>query len=212
MAPFRDGRIAGGHVVGDRILVKPIKIGILFMKRINALKLIAAQFEDELVICNIGFPSRELYAVKDSVNHFYMLGSMGMASSIGLGLALAQKRKVVALDGDGSLLMNLGSLVTIYNQKPENFILVVLDNECYGSTGSQCTYATTVDLSRLAAAVGFKNIFKFLDHEKKLDLKTVLEVEGPVFIHVKVEAGNADVPVIDMEPEEIKERFMVGLK
>lgn len=179
------------------------------MERIDAIKKIADQLEDELVICNIGFPSRELYAVKDSSNHFYMLGSMGMASSIGLGLALAQKRKVVALDGDGSLLMNLGSLVTIYNQDPENFILVLLDNECYGSTGSQCTYASTVDLSRIAGAVGFKNIFTF---KEDFDLAEVLKSEGPVFVHIKVKQGNADVPVIDMEPEEIKERLMENLK
>lgn len=179
------------------------------MKRIDAIKRISEQLEDEPVISNIGFPSRELYAVKDSPTHFYMLGSMGMASSIGLGLALAQERKVVALDGDGSLLMNLGSLVTIYNQNPENFILILLDNECYGSTGSQCTYASTVNLSRIAEAVGFKNIFSF---KGDLDLREVLKAEGPVFVHAKVEPGNADVPVIDMEPEEIKERFMENLK
>lgn len=179
------------------------------MKRINALKSIAEQLEDELVICNIGFPSRELYAIKDSATHFYMLGSMGMASSIGLGLALAQERKVVALDGDGSLLMNLGSLVTIFNQNPANFILAVLDNECYGSTGSQCTYASTVDLSKIAEAVGFKEIFTFKD---KIDFNKVLNTYGPVFVHLKVDAGNADVPVIDMEPEEIKIRFMENIK
>ncbi|MEN6592967.1 MAG: sulfopyruvate decarboxylase subunit beta [Methanobacterium sp.] len=179
------------------------------MKRVDAIKRISEQLEDELVICNIGFPSRELYAVKDSLTHFYMLGSMGMASSIGLGLALAQERKVVALDGDGSLLMNLGSLVTIYNQDPKNFILILLDNECYGSTGSQCTYASTVDLSRIAEAVGFKNIFSF---KVDLDLTEVLRAEGPIFVHVKVEPGNADVPVINMEPEKIKERFMENLK
>jgi sulfopyruvate decarboxylase subunit beta len=178
------------------------------MERINAIKRIVEQLDDELVICNIGFPSRELYAVKDSVNHFYMLGSMGMASSIGLGLAMAQNRKVITLDGDGSILMNLGSLVTIYNQDPENFVLIVLDNECYGSTGSQCTYASTVDLSKIAEAVGFKNIYSFREY---IDLKEVLKVDGPVFVHVKVESGNADVPVIDMEPEEIKERFIENL-
>jgi sulfopyruvate decarboxylase subunit beta len=133
---------------------------------------------------------------------------MGMSSSIGLGLALAQERKVVALDGDGSLLMNLGSLVTIYSQDPKNFILILLDNECYGSTGSQCTYASTVNLSLIAEAVGFKNTFQF---KENLDLTHVLKAEGPVFVHVKVEQGNADVPVIDMEPEEIKERFMENI-
>ena len=178
------------------------------MERINALEQITKQLEDELVICNIGFPSRELYHVKDSPKHFYMMGSMGMASSIGLGLAMAQKRKVIVFDGDGSLLMNLGSLVTIYNQSPENLVLVVLDNECYGSTGNQCTYSSTTDLKKVAEGVGFKNTVLYQESQEEIDFTPVLEMEGPVFVHVKVKAGNASVPVIPMEPEEIKERFM----
>ncbi|MBC7097088.1 MAG: sulfopyruvate decarboxylase subunit beta, partial [Methanobacteriales archaeon] len=95
------------------------------MERIEAIKTIIKQLDDELIICNLGFPSRELYSIKDSPRHFYMLGSMGMASSIGLGLALTQKRKVIVFEGDGSLLMNLGSLVTIYSQSPKNLILII---------------------------------------------------------------------------------------
>jgi sulfopyruvate decarboxylase subunit beta len=175
------------------------------MQRIEAIRKICDYLDEELVVCNIGFPSRELCQVKDSPTHFYMLGSMGMASSIGLGLSLAQNRKVVVLDGDGSVLMNLGSLVTIYNQKPENLILVILDNECYGSTGSQCTYSSTTDLKKVAEAIGFRKTFFFSD---EIDFQGVLDAEGPVFAHVKVLPGNADVPVIPMEPEDIKERFM----
>ncbi|MBM4241618.1 MAG: sulfopyruvate decarboxylase subunit beta [Euryarchaeota archaeon] len=182
------------------------------MERIEAIKRIAEQLNDELVICNIGFPSRELYHVKDSPTHFYMLGSMGMASSIGLGLTLAQERKVVVLDGDGSVLMNMGSLVTIYNQSPENLILVVLDNECYGSTGSQCSYAKTVDLLELAKSVGFKETFLLKSDVDYKNFKNVLETKGPVFVHVKVDPGNADVPIIDLEPEKIKSRFMGEVK
>jgi len=179
------------------------------MERIEAIKTIAESLNEELVICNIGFPSRELYAVKDSPTHFYMLGSMGMASSIGLGLALSTKRKVVIFDGDGSVLMNMGSLVTIFSQDPENMILVVFDNQCYGSTGSQCTYTTKIDLHEVAKSVGFKNTFVF---EKEIEFKKVLDAKGPVFVHMKVKPGNADVPVIDMEPEEIKERFMKEIR
>lgn len=179
------------------------------MERIEAIKTIAESLDDELVICNIGFPSRELYSVKDSPNHFYMLGSMGMASSIGLGLALSQERKVVVFDGDGSVLMNMGTLVTIFSQDPGNMVFVVFDNQCYGSTGSQCTYTTKVDLHEIAKSVGFKNTFVF---EEKIDFKRVLDAEGPVFVHMKVKPGNADVHVIDMEPEEIKERFMETVK
>ena len=97
--------------------------------------------------------------------------------------------------------MNLGSLVTIYNQSPENLILVIIDNECYGSTGSQCTYASTVNLKKVAEAVGFSKTYHFKDY---IDFKSVLESEGPVFVHVKVSPGNADVAVIPLEPEEIK--------
>lgn len=178
------------------------------MDRIDALKKISHELTSELVVCNIGFPSRELHYVKDSSTHFYMLGSMGLASSIGLGLAMSLDRKVVVFDGDGSILMNLGSLVTIYNQDPENLVLVVLDNECYGSTGSQCTYASTVDLGKVAEAVGFKNRYFIDEKDENFSFKEILNSNGPVFVHLKVKPGNADVPVIPMDAVEIKERFM----
>ena len=116
----------------------------------------AAEAQNALLISNIGFPSRELFAAKDRTENFYMLGSMGLASSIGLGLALARpERKVIVLDGDGSVLMNLGTLATIAHHAPENYLLVILDNCCYGSTGSQptCTHLGT-DLAALATGGG----------------------------------------------------------
>lgn len=179
------------------------------MKKIDAIKLITDELEDELVVCNIGFPSRELYHVKDKGTHFYMMGSMGLASSIGLGLALSTEQKVIVFDGDGSVLMNMGSIVTIYNQNPKNMVLVVLDNECYGSTGSQCTYASSFDMWKIAESIGFKEVFYFKD---EINFKEVLEAEGPVFVHVKVEPGNADVPIIPMDACAIKERFMAEVK
>ena len=182
------------------------------MERIDTIKKISSELTNELVVSNIGFPSRELYHVKDSTTHFYMLGSMGLASSIGLGLAMSNKRKVIVFDGDGSVLMNLGSLVTIYNQNPNNLILVVLDNECYGSTGSQCTYASTVDLGNVAEAVGFKNMFFYDKKDKDFDFKEVLNSKGPVFVHIKVKPGNADVPIIPIEAIEIKNNFMDEIK
>ena len=146
---------------------------------------------------------------KDSSTHFYMLGSMGLASSIGLGLAMSVNRKVVVFDGDGSVLMNLGSLVTIYNQNPANLVLVVLDNECYGSTGSQCSYASNVDMWKIAEGIGFQEVFYYDD---EINFNEVLLAEGPVFVHVKIDAGNADVPIIPMEAVEIRNRFMDEIK
>ena len=177
------------------------------MKRMEAIALAAdaAQAEGALLISNIGFPSRELYAAKNRPENFYMLGSMGLASSIGLGLALGlPDRRVIVLDGDGSVLMNLGTLATIAHYAPENYLLVILDNCCYGSTGSQptCTHLGT-DLAALALAAGVESVKKADNLD---DLAKALTSRGVVV--AKVEPGNASVPVIDLSPEEIIERVM----
>jgi sulfopyruvate decarboxylase subunit beta len=178
------------------------------MKRIEAIALAAeaAAAQDALLVCNIGFPSRELFSAKDRPENFYMLGSMGLASSIGLGLALAcAERKVMVLDGDGSVLMNLGTLATIAHHAPENYLLVILDNCCYGSTGSQptCTHIGT-DLFALAKAAGVKKVGLV---ERAEDLAPAL-LGHEVVVIAKVEAGNAPVPIIGLSPKEIIERFI----
>lgn len=176
--------------------------------RIEAIALAAqaAEAQNALLICNIGYPSRELFSVKDRRENFYMLGSMGLASSIGLGLALARpERKVMVLDGDGSVLMNLGTLATIAHHAPENYLLVILDNCCYGSTGSQptCTFLGT-DLFALAKAAGVKKVSLV---ERAEDLALAL-LGHDVVIIVKVEEGNAPVPIISLSPEDIIVRFI----
>ena len=90
------------------------------MIRSEILKEIAPILRNQLVVCNIGIPSQELHAIDDQPTNFYMLGTMGLASSIGLGLALAQPKTVIAIDGDGSVLTNLGTLPTIGNNAPPN--------------------------------------------------------------------------------------------
>lgn len=174
------------------------------MKRIHAIGTIIEELTDELLICNLGYPSRELYALDDKETHFYMLGSMGLASSIGLGMALSQSRRVVVLDGDGSLLMNLGSLATIANHAPENYLLIVLDNRCYGSTGCQMTAtAQAADLAAIASGAGVRDVGT---------ASTVDEIRSGVYasgvLIVNVDAGNEDVPVIDLDPVQIKRRLM----
>ena len=174
------------------------------MKRIDAIAAVASEVSDALLICNIGFPSRELYSVRDRPENFYMLGSMGMASSIGLGLALSQRARVIVLDGDGSVLMNLGTLTTIANYAPDNYLLVILDNCCYGSTGSQptCTSERS-DLAAMAKAAGVGNVKTVRTLE---ELRTAIGDNGVIV--AKVDPGNADVPIIDLTPEQIIERFM----
>jgi len=178
------------------------------MARYEAIQEIMEQIDEELIICNIGFPSRELYEMDDRSKNFYMIGSMGLASSIGLGLALSRPSKdVVVIDGDGSLLMNMGSLVTVFANNPSNLTWIVIDNGAYGSTGNQDTYAQKIDLVEIAKSVGFKNSHDFKD----INLKDMIRSEDASFIVYKTEAGNSKAPIIDIDPITIKERFMSSI-
>lgn len=177
------------------------------MKRAEAIKLIAKGSGDALIVSNIGYPSRELAAACDRDENFYMLGSMGMASSIGLGLALARpERKVISLDGDGSILMNLGSLSTIACHGPDNYLLVILDNGVYGSTGSQPTpICIRSDLASMARAAGVAEV----EEARNIDeLRDVLARMAHGVLVVKIEPGNAGVPIIELAPADILNRFM----
>ncbi|MBP2030778.1 sulfopyruvate decarboxylase subunit beta [Methanohalophilus levihalophilus] len=179
------------------------------MKRIEAIEIIAKRAEDvnALLVANIGFPSRELYFIFDRKENFYMLGSMGLASSIGLGLALARPdKRVIAIDGDGSVLMNMGSLATIANQHPENYILVIIDNSSYGSTGSQPTATSgKTNLASVAKGAGIESVYDISNPD---ELKETLSKVDSGVILVRVPPGNEKVPIIPLSPEEIIERFM----
>lgn len=175
------------------------------MARYEAIYEIMEYIDDELVICNIGFPSRELYEISDRERNFYMIGSMGLASSIGLGLALAKPYEdVVVIDGDGSLLMNMGSLVTVFANNPSNLTWIVIDNGAYGSTGNQDTYAQVVDLVDIARGVGFKNSY----YSDDINLKEFIKSDDASFIVYRTEPGNSDAAIIDLDPITLKERFM----
>jgi hypothetical protein len=126
------------------------------MTRIEATRVIVDHAGDAAIIASLGHPAYDLFAAGDRPRNFYTWGSMGMASSIGLGVALARPdMRVFVLDGDGSLLMNLGSLATIGMLRPANLVLVVMDNEEYATTGGQLTpTAHGADLAAAAQAMG----------------------------------------------------------
>ncbi len=182
------------------------------MKRIDAIRAVVEELDDELVVCNLGFPSRELYSVRDRDENFYMLGSMGLASSIGLGLALSTRKRVVVFEGDGSLLMNLGSLATIANQAPPNLTLIILDNASYASTGGQPSpTAGRTSLVKIAKAAGIEHVFEVKSVEELKEAFKNTERKTSVIV-AKVEKGNAPVPVIPLSPYRIKKRFMSAVK
>ncbi len=183
------------------------------MKRIDAITRISKTFADEAVVVSLGHPAYELFAAGDRPLNFYTWGSMGLATSIALGLALAcHGRRVVALDGDGSLLMNLGGLATIGACAPPNLCIFVLDNGEYGTTGGQGTpTAGTADLEAAARAMG---IVRTGTVRSEGDLDALLErsrvTPGPWLIVAKVEES---VPVAK-PPRDcvfIKQRFMAAL-
>ena len=181
------------------------------MKRYEAIEVIAESLKgDEWVISANGMISRELFTIKDSSCNFYMLGSMGLASSIGFGLAYnLPNRKVVVIDGDGNILMNLGSLATIGHFAPSNLIHFVLDNEMHASTGGQPTVSDTARLEEIASATGFKIVKKASSSEDlHVAVREVLNsAEGPSFILVKIEKGEREVSRVFYEPTHIKNRF-----
>jgi len=158
----------------------------------------------------LGDPSKELYHTMERPENFYMLSSIRLTSSISLGLALSQVRKVVCLDGDGSILMNMGSLSTIANMKPTNLILVALDNGAYGTTGNQRTFTSgTTDLPEIARASGFDYCLK-AENTAELTEAFIrcLEKSALSFIHVTIESDDVKLSALPLDPIAIKNRFM----
>ena len=183
------------------------------MIRSELLKSILPVIADRLVVCNIGLPSQELFQLDDRASNFYMLGTMGLASSIGLGLALAQDAKVVAIDGDGSVLTNLATLATMANNPAGNFVLLIVDNGSYGSTGDQPTYAGgKTSLAAVARACGCEQVVECEADNTAAELQTALDGGRMTVIVAKCESGNIPVPVIEMSPAVIRDRFMTEVR
>jgi sulfopyruvate decarboxylase subunit beta len=180
------------------------------MKRYDCLRAIAPQFGEELVVTNIGAVRHEWQALRPHPGNYH-LQNLGLTSSMALGLALAlPHRKVIAFDGDGSLLLNLGGLATIANQHPKNLIHVVFDNECYESSrGAPTATAGQADLAAIARGAGFANV---------ITTKTIAEFEQGFsralksndlhFVLAKVEAGAGDVPAAALDSQENKYIFV----
>jgi sulfopyruvate decarboxylase beta subunit len=183
------------------------------LARYDIIKIVAPYIHGTVVVSNLGWPSKELYAVKHQPSNFYMLGSMGMATPIGLGIALASSKEVVVLDGDGSLLMNPGTLATAASLAPQNLTIIAIDNGAYGSTGNQPTLAAScVDLEQVARGFGFRNTVKVTSEEEIIE--AMKKPRGRLtFIHALTIPGNKDVPNIPIHHLEIKksvQKFLRG--
>ncbi|MGN6716667.1 MAG: thiamine pyrophosphate-dependent enzyme [Candidatus Binatia bacterium] len=178
------------------------------MKRYDCLKAIAPHCGEELVVTNLGAVRHEWQALRPHPGNYH-LQNLGLTSSMALGLSLAlPHRKVVAFDGDGSLLLNLGSLATIANQHPKNLIHVVF--ECYESSrGAPTATAGQADLAAIARGAGFANVTTVKSvAEFERQFLRALKINDLCFILAKVEVGAGDVPAAALDSAENKYLFV----
>jgi thiamine pyrophosphate-dependent acetolactate synthase large subunit-like protein len=168
---------------------------------------------DEAVIGGIGYSNFDLWAAGRRPQNFYMLGSMGLAAPIALGVAIAQpERKTIALEGDGSILMQVGALATIAARKQKNLIVVILDNGAYQITGGQvAATGLGADIVAMARGAGIGQSMWAAD-ESHFDelIDRALAEDGPWLIGCRIDTSKP-VDTTERDPAQIRDRFMRGL-
>ena len=193
----------------------------LVMSREDAIRSVAAAIgKNDCIISTTGMISRELFEYRTSMGQgherdFLTVGSMGHASQIALGIALAQpQRHVWCFDGDGAVIMHMGSMAIVASKAPENYIHVVFNNGAHDSVGGQPTVGLHIDLPAIAKAVGYKNTFSIDNAENLNDvLFAITKTKGPTLLEIKVKRGNRkDLGRPTTTPVENKEHFMVNLR
>ena len=183
--------------------------------REQAFKTLSEIINDELVVTGIGTQTLSWFQVKHRPENLYLLGPMGLAPAVGLGVALAHpETKVVVIEGDGSLLMALSSLVAIAHSQPKNFMLICMDNGIYESGGKGPTINTgTTDFVKTAQGIGIP-LTKTVDDQRALEvaIKELLQKWECSFLHVKVAPLKAPIKPPKLKPFEIKYQFLDAMK
>jgi phosphonopyruvate decarboxylase len=167
--------------------------------------------KDWVLLATTGYTGRELAEVADRENHLYMVGSMGCVSSLGLGLSYSRKDiKCLAIDGDGSLLMRMGSLATNAYYRPKNLLHILLDNGCHESTGSQFTVSSNLDFARIAEGSGYANV-KSVSNLPALIEEMKIWDKNPelTFLYMKIQPGVAGkLSRPGTRPKDVAQRLM----
>ena len=184
------------------------------MNRKKAIEFIAKKIaSDEPIIAANGFISRDLFDLFDKASNFYMIGSMGLASSIGLVVAMKNpKKRVFVFDGDGNILMNLGSLTTIGSIKPRNLIHVIFDNSSHESTGGQPTNSNKISIAKIGQAANYR----VFSASKKIELgkimKQIGKASGPIMIVIKIGKNQKTSKRVTIDTVSLKKRFSESIK
>ncbi len=181
------------------------------MNKLEAIAaLVKALKPDDLIVCCNGMIGRELFTVANRPQNFYMIGSMGLALSIGLGVALSRpKRHIVVLDGDGNVLMGMSSLASVGHERPPNLLHVVLDNGVHASTGGQRTISGDVHLESVAGAAGYRSTHRAREvQDFATAIATARRQVGPVMVIGEVLPGNQPgIARVEPTPPELARIF-----
>ncbi|MFC9439325.1 phosphonopyruvate decarboxylase [Nocardia sp. NPDC057030] len=171
--------------------------------------LIGALDDSAAVVSTTGKTSRELYTIADRPQHFYLVGAMGSASAVGLGVARHARRTVVVVDGDGAALMRLGTLATVGAHAGPNLLHVLLDNGVHDSTGGQQSLAAQVDFPAVARACGYARVYDCADLAEFTEAIKIAQVAaGPAFVYLAIRPGSiAELGRPAVSPAEVARRF-----
>ena len=183
------------------------------MIRKEAMKIAIDEIGNKPIISANGFISRDLFNVCDKESNFYMIGSMGLGSSIGLGVAIKNPRKqIFVFDGDGNILMNLGSLVTIGSLKPKNLVHIIFDNASHESTGGQPTNSKSINIKKITENTNYHVFETETESKFRKILRNIKKNSGPIMIIVKIKTKKIVSQRITHNPTQIKKRFMNSIK
>lgn len=209
----------------DEYKLQNVEVNDLTMSREEAIQTVAAAMgEKDCIVSTTGMISRELFEYRAAMNQgherdFLTVGSMGHASQIALGIALAQpERRVWCFDGDGATIMHMGSIAIVGNKAPKNYVHVVFNNGAHDSVGGQPTVGLKIDLRAIAKAVGYKAAISVSSKEELEKVLPTMKSElttvgGPVLLEVKVKKGNRkDLGRPTTTPIQNKEALMEFLK
>ncbi len=190
------------------------------LTREDAIKTIVEATADEyIIVSTTGKTSRELYETREALhqshkNDFYNIGAMGCAKSIACAIALQKPNKrVIILDGDAAVLMQMGALATIGYYSPKNLYHIILDNSAHDSTGGQMTVSNKIEFNKISDGCGYNGYFEALDkNDLTSKLKPFLELTGPVLFRVRVHKGSReDLGRPSEKPEYYKSLFMKNI-
>ena len=185
------------------------------LKRINIIENIVKNIKNKTnIISTTGFTSRELMELqknnkKSKYNSFYMVGGMGHSAAVSLGVSVGSKKNIICFDGDGSLLMHLGSMATIGFFGRKNFKHILFNNNSHESVGGQTTNARNVNFKKISKGLGYKKYF-LIDNKKKNSqkIKFFLNSQGPAFLEIMIDQGSVNDLMRPKDLIEIKKKFM----